>query len=533
VIVAVFRHAIRHAAIPNAGDLMDMNDEVFSIEQVSSRKRGLSLNDVATVAFRRRRLSLICGLLTIVAALFAAFVMPRYHAESKVLVQRERLDPLLSPTPETNNFSVAAQPIVTDEDLRSEVELMGSTDVLQQVVQDLDLIHQPSHSRFGWLTGWMNRWKSDDERVSLSVKQLRKDMLIEPVKGSYIISVVYKSKDRAAAKKVLSKLLDVYLAKHTAVHRTSGQFAFFDQQTADFQKQMEDAKGKLQEFTRDGNGTVSPVMDRDLTMQKLAEFKSSLQQTRASIADAEHRIQDLDQQAAKVPARITTQSRRADNPQLMQDMKATLLNLELKRLDLLNQYQPSYRPVVELEKQIAEAKAEIEREEKTPLRDETTDLDPTHELLRTERAKAMADLAGFQARERATEETVRLYEGRAKNLDTIGLNQADLLRNYKTAEESYLLYLHKREEARITDALDAKRMVNVSVAEAPLVPAIPAHSPLFMGVFAFLCMLVSSVGLIGGVERLDKTLHSTRDIERYLDIPVLGALPEQGTQGAH
>jgi len=39
--------------------------------------------------------------------------------------------------------------------------------------------------------------------------------------------------------------------------------------------------------------------------------------------------------------------------------------------------------------------------------------------------------------------------------------------------KDYLLYLHKQEEARISDALDRQRISNVVVAEAATVPFKP------------------------------------------------------------
>src|SRR2546429_5843810 len=53
--------------------------------------------------------------------------------------------------------------------------------------------------------------------------------------------------------------------------------------------------------------------------------------------------------------------------------------------------------------------------EKAPLRDETTDRDPTYEALRAELAKSQTDLASLEARATATASLVRSYReiGRA------------------------------------------------------------------------------------------------------------------------
>jgi uncharacterized protein involved in exopolysaccharide biosynthesis len=474
----------------------------------------VSLRDGLSIAFRRKRLVQGCIAATLLVAVLAALFLPRYHGEAKILVDRERVDPLLSPVPLANSFALAAQPIVTDEDLRSEVEMMKSTDVLTQVVKELGLAGS-----------------GDEEKVAAKVNQLARNLIIEPGKGSYIINVVYKSRDRQLAQRVLDKLVQVYVAKHTAVHHPAGQYAFFAQQTGEYQKRMQAAQDRLANFQAT-NGSAAPAMDRDLTMQKLAEFKYSLAQTQAGIAEASHRIQRLIQQEGSTPDRITTQVRKADNPQLLEQLKSTLLNLELRRSELLSKYQPDYRPVQELTEQITQTRAAIQHELSTPMNDVTTDLDPTHQLVRSDLARQEAELDGLRGREAETQAIVASYSGRVRDLDTSALQEASLQRDLKAEVDNYLMYFQKSEEARMTDALNARRMVNVTVAEPPLVPALPAHSPLFFGALAMLAMLTASYGLVWSVERMDRTFHTPHQLEAYLGIPVLIAIPRQAAPAA-
>ena len=44
------------------------------------------------------------------------------------------------------------------------------------------------------------------------------------------------------------------------------------------------------------------------------------------------------------------------------------------------------------------------------------------------------------------------------------------MREAKANEDNYLLYLHKREEARIEEALDRTRILNVGMVEQPTDP---------------------------------------------------------------
>jgi len=489
--------------------------------------RSTSLRDALSIAFRRKRLIIGCLAATVVAAVLAALILPRYHGEAKILVDRDRVDPVLSPTPESNTYAMAAQPMVTDEDIRSEVEMMKSEDVLTQVVKDLHMADPAPATWWTRLTAPLGRQVPYDERVSAQVNKLAHDLVVEPAKGSYIINVVYKSKNRDLAKRVLDKLLQVYMAKHTEVHHPAGQYAFFEQQVSEYRKKMEAAQAKLAAFPETADGSVAPGMDRELTMQKLAEFRFSLNETRAEIADTNQRIQRLQQAEKATPDRITTQVKKSDNPQLLEQLKSTLLTLELKRSDLLSKYQPDYRPVQELTEQITQTRAAIQHELSSPMGDVTTDVDPTHQMIRSDLAKAQTDLAGYKAREAATQGIVDNYTARARDLDESALQQADLQMEFKAEQDNYLLYLRKSEEARISDALDAHRMVNVTVAEPPFVPALPSHSPTFFAGLATIAMLTLSFGLIWGLERMDRTFHTPRELEAYLGIPVLVAIPRQ------
>jgi len=96
-------------------------------------------------------------------------------------------------------------------------------------------------------------------------------------------------------------------------------------------------------------------------------------------------------------------------------LKSTLLDLELKRTDLLTKFDPSYRLVQEVETQIAQTREASMRRRKRHFRDETKDLDPTYEALRAELAKSKTELAALEARAAGTTRLVGAYERRANS----------------------------------------------------------------------------------------------------------------------
>src|SRR5205085_10252939 len=125
---------------------------------------------------------------------------------------------------------------------------------------------------------------------------------------------------------------------------------------------------------------------------------------------------------------------------------------QLKRTELLTRFQPTYRLVKELDKQLEETRQSITAEALTPVRDETSDKDPNYEWARMELEKTQVQQESLRARQdRAAIQIAGLREV-ADRRQSDALAQQDLLRAAKANEDDYLLYRRKREEARIGDA---------------------------------------------------------------------------------
>ncbi|MGA9805999.1 MAG: hypothetical protein WBQ46_22370, partial [Terriglobales bacterium] len=95
----------------------------------------------------------------------------------------------------------------------------------------------------------------------------------------------------------------------------------------------------------------------------------------------------------------------------------------------------------------------------------------------------------------------------------------------KADEDNYLLYLHKREEARIGDALDERRILNVAIVEAPVAPDLAVHPLLLYFLLAFGLAMVFSVGIAFTSEYFDPTIRTPNEAYSLLEVPVLAWLP--------
>jgi len=500
-----------------------VNEQELQVDWEGAR-RPASLRDVAAPLFRHRRLVVVSFLGIFLGAVGAALLLPKqYQSEMKILVKRGRVEASLGVPP---------QPAISEEELNSEVELLKGHDLLEKVVVacGLDRTREGHFWEVGSGTAKTASAPPEEEapRVSRAVSRLESQLQIEPIKKTSLIRVSYESSDPERSAKVLATLANLYLEKHVAVYRAPGAVDFFQRETERYRTELTAAEERVEEFDR-SEGVAAPQLERQIVVQKLADFDATLRSTQVAIAETEQRMRKLELQLATTPSREITAIRTADNAGLLQQLKSTLLDLELKRTSLLEKFTPDYRPLEELEKQIAQTKTALAAAEDTPLWDQTTDREPTHQWLNEELAKSKAELAALQARAVATARVLQLYASKARVIDEKETAQQDLLREAKAAEDNYLLYRRQGEEARISDALDKQRIVNVALAEAPTVPALPSRPrPVWALLVGTLLAGVVSVGLAFVSDYLDPSFRTPEEVRKTLGLPVLAAVPKSG-----
>jgi len=464
------------------------------------------LRDGWRAARRHRGLMLLAFVGVFLGAAAAAFLLPpSYVASTRILIKRDRLDALV--TADSASVMPQAPALITDMEVNSEVELIRSRDVLQQLAAACGLQSVPGEAG-----------------LAAAVRGLQTALKVEPLPKTSLISITYQSRDPRQAARVLNKLFGLYLEKHLAVHQSSGALEFFQTQRQAYEKGLAEAETRLIGFGATKGG-VSPDQQKAVMLQKSADFGAEWQQAQAGIAQTRRRIQALEAESAGMPSRLTAQVRQADNPQLMGQLNTTLLNLELKRTELLRKFEPGYGLVREVETEIAQTRQAIEAAGKAQLREETTDRNPTYEWVGAELAKARSELAGMEARAEATRHSLLLYGQDARSLDQKEIQRQNLLRDFKAQEANYFLYLKKEEEARISDALNRSRIVNVALVEPATVPSLPVRSRGFLLLLGLGAAVAASLGAAAAAEFLNPAPRPTvQGLYELLGVPVLAAM---------
>jgi uncharacterized protein involved in exopolysaccharide biosynthesis len=481
----------------------------------------ISLRDLLAPLFRRKRALIATFLVVLIAVILIGLLMgPMFSSHMAVLVNRERLDPLV--TTESTSQTINASSPVTEDEINSEAELLRSQDVLEKVVKANGLADRRGFS----LNDLLYPDQTGADRVARAVKGLAKKLKIEPVAKANLIDVTYTSSDPKASYGVLKSLGDLYVEKHVAVHRPAGSYDFFAQETEKYRQALEDSEVRLRNLSRE-QGVAAPDLQRtDMALQVTNAIGQSHIAQQAIAADI-HRIYSDEQQMQVLPQRTTTQQASSAADKLLDALKASLLAAQDKRTQLALKYDPKYPLVQEADQEIAQTEAAIAAAEKTRYVTETTDRDPTFELVREDLAKTQADLAAQRANLVATQRSIETMQGQMIDLDKKSLLQQDYLRDAKANEDNYLLYLAKREQERTSDALDKIRIANVAIAVPPAIPVLPVYPFPMVVLVAVGLALFLSIAAAYSAEYFDSSFHTPAQVIEILGIQSVVSVPKR------
>jgi uncharacterized protein involved in exopolysaccharide biosynthesis len=428
----------------------------------------------------------------------------------KFLVKNMRAD---APVTTGNDQTIDTNEI-SESQITSEMELLKSRDLLKEVVKQTNLARFEAKGR-----------EVTDVDTEQAVYRLEKELVLAPVKKANIIEVSYSSTSPETAAFVLNKLSELYLEKHLRLHRPPGTSDFFKNQAGQYQNDLRDAENKFSNFQQQKDA-VDIDQQKELTLTKLTDTSAKLKDLDGKIGEGEKRIAALEKQLAGMDRRVTTQSRVLPNQYSVERLNTMLVELRNKRIQLLTKFQPDDRVVRETDDQIKETAEALSKAVGSTAVEQASDINPLRQPLETELANVKVDQAGNVVLRKNLQEQVKGYQDKLASLAGATPIHNDLSRQVKQAEQTYELYSKKQEESQIEDALDEKKITNISVAEAPIVPLTPNKTNL---------MLVIVIGLSSGLmlafgsafvtELLRETFLTPRELQLFTGHPVLATIP--------
>ena len=215
---------------------------------------------------------------------------------------------------------------------------------------------------------------------------------------------------------------------------------------------------------------------------------------------------------------------------LLENLGARLQAAETKRAQFLQKYAPNYPLVQDADKEVSEAKAAIAAAQSSSQGKQTPVRLPDLAFLRERLARDQEDLAAQRASLGAIRHVLTEMKAQMLKSGSNTLEDADLEREVKADEQSYLQYLARREQERTDGVLDGPPSVSAEAVSRPTVPASPVGG---QGV-----IFLVSLGLAAAVsfpaalivdyfdDRFDPCFHTPTQVIETLGIAVVLAVPK-------
>lgn len=501
------------AIAPRGGQPPTAREEA-ALASLNQDLQRLPLSDdlIDWIGFVRRQwaLMLVVWVLMMVLVVAALYVWPRqYESSAKFLVKNARADLVVAPT---DAVTGAYREELSETVLNTELELLKSRDILIQVVRALNLDQ-----------ALIDSGRSPEMAEQMAVQGLSGGLLAYGIRRTNVIQMSYTSRDPELAASIVRHVADAYLAAHLVIHSSPGTYEMFKSQAADASAELRRAEEELAALARSSNLVILDSQKQE-ALSTVHAMEAQLNTLAVEMREHETRARIAEIHMSRTPQRVPTTQRNMPNQSSVERLHTMIAELTNKRTEALTKFQPTDRLVVELDKQIADTTASLERAQQMGAIEESTGINPAWQQLEAERTKARLQLAGLESKAAALEHELADQRLRTLEITEAGPRYEQLVRNVTEAKNRYELFTKRTEEARIAEVLDRQRISNVVLAQAPVVSYVPSKPNVRLGLVAG-AILAAFVALGIAFLREFFGFELSRRRRRPADVSVLGISP--------
>jgi uncharacterized protein involved in exopolysaccharide biosynthesis len=479
--------------------------------QTTNVVQGNLVVSILEAVFRHRRLftTLLITVILLVAAVTVA--TPRqYRSEMRFLIENSRSNAVITP----DRSSSPALMEITEQQINSELEVLGSEDVLNAVV-DPAWINLPASQRT------LTKINEHEKRLN----SFRSRLIIEPAHKSNVIDVSYTAPSPEQATETLERFSSAYLAHRKLLSRPSGTADFFAEEALRYKEAWQQANNELVAFQQQ-NQLVS-VQDTEQTLSKeIGAVEDDLRSNEASLAEMGGRLKSGGKAVSELPQRQQAQQHTILSQGSVDTMRTVLVQLQNRKTELLTRYTPTDRLVIEVDHEIADTNAALNAALAQKGQEDTTDVNPAWQRVKNLVVEGTINRQALLGRGEALRHSLADLQGRLAQLQSLGGRFNALQEQANQARSNFELFSEKRDQAQIEDAMDERKLLNIAVAESPTSAFRPVSpKPLLNAALGLLTALFLAAGAVYFAEFLRTTIATPHELEMISRYPVLATVP--------
>jgi tyrosine-protein kinase Etk/Wzc len=402
------------------------------------------------------------------------------------------------------NQSSSFQWMDQEKMITTHLELLRSKHVLQRVSENLD--------------------------NALTIEQLGAAINIsQEVFNGYktdIIGIDFRHPKAELARDAVNELSRSYIEYRREVNaQEETRFIIkLENQIAKLQQELDVKESSLRLF-KEKHRMVQLSSETNLVMSKIADMELALQQSRMDMLEAQKRMEILKTQISAQEVNIV-ESITIDNRYQKQ-----IADLEFELSTLSAEYSPEHYKVRMLRQQIDTLKKAMESDIVKKASEQTTlTKNPIRQTLLQDLAHAAIDLSILETKRTAQEQLLEQFNDEFTRLPSLEKEYADLVRETDSRLQTITMLRAKFEAAKIERDSQESDLKILEFSELPTnaISDVKASSVFF----GLLIGLLVGVGLAFLLEYLDQTIKEPSDVEKLLELPLLGFVPFIETEKA-
>jgi uncharacterized protein involved in exopolysaccharide biosynthesis len=470
-----------------------------------------SVRTATEALFRHKRLFLRCvAAVILLAVAFLIFIPREYASEMKILVQNARGNVIVS-AERTNPINVVSD--VTESQVNSELEILQSRDVLDPVADP------------GWHgVPLEHRSSSEIDQHEAILRKFGRKLEADVMRKTNIIGVSFRARTPEQARNSLQALAETYIAQHKKMRRPPGASSFFASEAERYREVWDEASRKLVAFQHNYHLNSLPIRQAELE-QQITSAQANLLIADSSVHEQDARLAEASRTLRSMPPRQTTEDRAVPNLQSVQELNTIVVELENKRTGLLANYKADDRRVRDLDRQIASTQAALKEAADNRSHEVASNVDPVWQQVRTDYAQTQISRRAISARQIAVLAQLSKLKRQLGDFQGLSIEFDNLDEQVQQARNNYELYVQKRDQAQIEDAMDSQKLTNVAIAQQPTLsytpvrpkPLLDAALGIFTATFLGLCAVYCA-------ETGRSTIATPRELDTVSRYPLLATV---------
>ena len=363
--------------------------------------------------------------------------------------------------------------------------------------------------------------EADDKgKFPIYEKYVKENISVEAVKLTDIVKIKTLGETEEKAQKVNQLLIQGFL-KRIAELNTSEKAslkAFLEDRLKTSREDLDKAETALQEF-KIKNKIISPSETSKFIAERILTVEKQEAANRVDMEIAEARLAAINSQLNGLGAAS------ADNVTL-QKYNSELASLESTLIVYKKRYTDKHPKMIDLKERVANLKAKIQIENDKIASLQAPSDNAVHQGLVAKKFSSEGALAVLKQKGDALQREIEENNAELEKLPEMERGFIKLTRDYTLANEIYTMLNRKLEETKLTEHQSPN---NVQVIDEPTLPDRRSSPRLkFSLAIAIFLGLLFSCGYVVLKELMHKTIRGVADVKQFLELSVLGTLPDEG-----